>query len=106
MDPLSCIGQFFAGLFLCNALPHLVAGLMGRPFPTPFARPRGVGDSSPLVNFLWGWLNAVIGVVLLARSPLVVGPTVGFACVILGALAIGIYLSLHFGKAQATKARG
>ena len=106
MDPLSCIGQFFAGLFLCNALPHLAAGLMGRPFPTPFARPRGVGDSSPLVNFLWGWLNTVIGIVLLARSPLIVGPTVGFACVILGALAIGVYLSVHFGKVQATKARG
>lgn len=33
---------FFAGVFLCNAVPHLAAGLQGQPFPTPFARPRGM----------------------------------------------------------------
>ena len=106
MDLLSCIGQFFAGAFLCNAIPHLVAGLQGRAFPTPFAKPRGAGDSSPLVNFLWGLLNAVIGVMLIARSPFIVGPTVGFACVVLGALLLGVYLALRFGKVQAAKGKG
>lgn len=42
------LAPFFAGAFLCNALPHLAAGLQGRPFPTPFATPHGVGDSPPL----------------------------------------------------------
>lgn len=46
------IANFFAGLFLCNGVPHTVAGLSGRSFPTPFAKPPGKGLSSPLVNFL------------------------------------------------------
>jgi len=36
---------FFAGAFLCNCIPHLCAGLQGMPFPTPFAKPRGIGKS-------------------------------------------------------------
>jgi hypothetical protein len=39
------LALFFAGAFLCNAIPHLAAGTMGMPFPTPFARPRGIGNS-------------------------------------------------------------
>jgi len=106
MDLLSCIGQFFAGACLCNAIPHLAAGLQGRAFPSPFAQPRGVGDSSPLVNVLWGLVNAVIGAMLIARSPFVVGPTLGFACAVLGALLLGVYLALRFGKVQAAKGKG
>lgn len=48
------LADFGAGLFLCNCLPHLAAGLQGQPFPSPFSKPRGVGNSSPLVNVLWG----------------------------------------------------
>ncbi|XHS78353.1 hypothetical protein ACFJGW_22000 [Burkholderiaceae bacterium UC74_6] len=106
MDLLSCIGQFFAGAFLCNAIPHLAAGLQGRAFPTPFAKPRGAGDSSPLVNVLWGVFNAVVGVMLIARSPFIVGPTLGFGLVVVGALVLGVYLSLRFGKVQAAKGKG
>src|SRR5258707_15619629 len=52
----------FAGAFLCNCIPHLSSGLRGAPFPTPFARPRGVGDSPPFLNFLWGSFNLFIGI--------------------------------------------
>ena len=55
------VALFFAGAFLCNAVPHLVAGLQGQPFPTPFARPRGIGNSPPVVNFLWGLFNLLVG---------------------------------------------
>jgi hypothetical protein len=93
------VALFFAGAFLCNSLPHLAAGLQGRPFPSPFARPRGVGLSSPLVNVLWGIFNVVAGLVLLSMQPVSIGLNAPFIIVIAGALAIGVYLALHFGKA-------
>ena len=39
MQWLPYISYFFGGLFLTNAIPHFVSGLMGRPFQTPFAKP-------------------------------------------------------------------
>lgn len=92
------VAWFCAGAFLCNALPHLAAGLQGRPFPSPFASPRGVGLSSPLVNVLWGMFNVVVGLVLLSLQPVSVGLNAPFIIVIAGALAIGVYLALHFGR--------
>jgi hypothetical protein len=92
------IAWFFAGAFLCNSLPHLAAGLQGRPFPSPFATPPGVGNSSPLVNVLWGMFNVVVGLVLLSLQPVSIGLNAPFAVVIAGATAIGVYLALHFGK--------
>jgi hypothetical protein len=53
---------FFAGAFLCNCIPHLSSGLRGAPFPTPFAKPKGVGNSPPFLNFLWGSFNLFIGI--------------------------------------------
>jgi len=94
------IVAFFAGAFLCNCIPHLVSGLRGEPFPTPFANPRGIGPSDPIVNFLWGAFNLLVGVYLLSRYPVVVGFEPSFVALVLGALAIGIYLSLHFGKVR------
>ena len=92
------IAWFFAGAFLCNSLPHLAAGLQGRPFPSPFSKPRGVGLSSPLVNVLWGLFNVVVGLVLLSLQPVSIGLNAPFIIVIAGALVIGVYLALHFGK--------
>jgi hypothetical protein len=97
---LMFVALFFAGAFLCNSIPHIVAGLQGMPFPTPFARPRGVGNSSPLVNFLWGLFNLLVGGWLWATYPVRPGPFPGFAVLVLGALAIGIYLAVHFGKVR------
>jgi hypothetical protein len=97
---MNYVAIFFAGLFLCNAVPHLVAGLQGAPFQSPFAKPRGVGLSSPLVNVLWGMFNLVVGVLLLSSHPVEIGPTIDFAVLIVGALAIGAYLALHFGRVR------
>jgi hypothetical protein len=41
-----------AGAFLANGVPHFVQGICGNKFQTPFARPRGVGESSALVNVI------------------------------------------------------
>jgi hypothetical protein len=94
---------FVAGALLCNCIPHLTVGLQGLSFPTPFARPRGVGPSTPLVNVLWGFANLAVGALLAARNatPLLIG--VDAAVAFAGAVAMGIYLALHFGKVQREK---
>ena len=58
---------FFAGVFLTNGIPHVVSGVMGRPFQSPFAKPRGEGLSSSTVNVLWGFFNLVIAYLLTCR---------------------------------------
>jgi hypothetical protein len=55
---------FLAGCFLTNAIPHVVSGLLGRPFQTPFAHPPGKGLSSSTTNFVWGFVNLAIGYAL------------------------------------------
>jgi hypothetical protein len=102
---MNYVAEFFAGAFLCNCLPHLLCGLQGSPFPSPFSKPRGVGDSSPLVNFLWGALNLLIGLVLLFRNPVVIGLNGDFIALIVGFLALGVQLSLHFGKVRKNRPR-
>lgn len=61
------VAYFFGGAFLVNAVPHFVNGVSGRSFPTPFASPPGKGQSSPMVNVLWGTLNLVIGYLLVCH---------------------------------------
>jgi hypothetical protein len=99
------LANFFAGLFLCNCLPHLASGLRGDPFPTPFARPPGRGDSSSVVNFLWGGFNLLVGTVLVVFYPIFVGLSVNFCLFVLGFLIIGILLSRHFEKVRKAKNR-
>lgn len=54
------VGYFFAGAFLANTIPHLVQGISGREFRTPFGNP-----SSALLNGIWGLVNLAVGVTLL-----------------------------------------
>jgi hypothetical protein len=61
------IAYFFGGAFLVNAVPHFVSGVCGRRFPSPFASPPGKGESSAMVNVLWGSLNVAIGYLLVTR---------------------------------------
>jgi hypothetical protein len=61
------VAYFFGGLFLENAVPHLVSGMMGRPFQSPFAKPPGQGLSSSTVNVLWGSFNVAVGYLLLCQ---------------------------------------
>lgn len=95
--------QFFAGAFLCNCIPHLVSGLQGVPFPSPFATPRGVGNSSPPVNVLWGFFNLLVGVGLLSEFPVPVGLNPWFATLVAGAVVTGLLLSIHFGGVMARR---
>ncbi len=100
---MSHVAAFFAGAFLCNCIPHLAAGLQGVPFPTPFARPRGVADSPPLVNFLWGTFNACTAVAILSHDPVTPGANLDSVTMLAGVLLLGIYLSRHFGRVRAQR---
>jgi hypothetical protein len=100
---MNCLALFFAGALLCNCLPHLAAGLRGEPFPSPFSKPRGVGPSSPLVNFLWGAFNLFLGLYILSRHPVAIGLNWEFAALAAGALVIGCHLSIHFGHVRRNK---
>jgi hypothetical protein len=95
---MNLLDIFFAGIFICNCIPHLTAGLQGKSFPTPFGKPRGVGNSSALINVIWGLFNLLIGLLLLSRHPLIVITDLGLVAFIAGMLVIGIYLALHFSK--------
>jgi len=61
------LAYFFGGAFLANTLPHLVNGISGNAFQSPFASPPGEGLSSSTVNVLWGFFNLVIGYLLVCR---------------------------------------
>lgn len=51
---------FLAGMFLFNAIPHLVKGIAGDTHMTPFKR-----VSSPILNIFWAFCNLVLGVLIL-----------------------------------------
>jgi hypothetical protein len=59
------VAYFFGGVFLANFTPHFVAGVSGRTFHTPFAKPPFRGHSSPAVNILWSLFNLGVAYVLL-----------------------------------------
>ncbi len=100
------VAHIFAGAFLINAVPHLVNGLSGRSFPSPFASPPGVGESSPLVNVFWGFANLVIGYGLLAGvRPFAFGLSLDALAVALGALLMGWRLASHFGGLTSNQKR-
>jgi hypothetical protein len=99
MPWLYLVAYLFGGAFLANAAPHLLSGVMGRPFQSPFARPPGQGLSSSTVNVLWGFFNLVVGYLLVCR----VGSfdlrdgadVVAFG---LGAFLVSVFSARHFGR--------
>ena len=95
--------ELLAGMLITNAIPHWVLGLSGSPFQSPFAKPPGVGESSPTVNVYWGFANLVGGIVLLREFWPV--DYLGWALACIGSLAIGTQLSMHFGKVRAKASR-
>jgi hypothetical protein len=61
------IAWFFGGAFLANTLPHLINGISGNAFQSPFASPPGQGLSSSTVNVLWSFFNLVAAYLLACR---------------------------------------
>ena len=67
MPWLDYAAYLVGGAVLTNAIPHVVSGVTGRSFQSPFAKPPGVGLSSATVNVLWGFLNLAVGYMLVCR---------------------------------------
>ena len=99
MQWLHYLAYFGGGAFLTNAIPHLVSGVMGRPFQSPFAKPPGEGLSSSTVNVLWGFLNFVIAYLLVCRvGDFNLRSDSDVAAFGLGMIAIALPLARHFGR--------
>ena len=96
--------EFLGGAFLANGVPHFVQGTSGNPFQSPFAKPPGKGESSPLSNVLWGFGNLLAGALLL-HFFWVGGCAgcVGWGAVGLGALLMAVQLSVVFGKVRSRR---
>jgi hypothetical protein len=99
MNLLHDVSYFFGGAFLANAIPHVVSGLMGRAFQSPFAHPRGEGLSSSTLNVIWGFINLVVAYLLIvqvgnfdihAAEPMIASG--------LGALLLSLFLAKQFGR--------
>ena len=99
MDWSHSLAWFFGGAFLLNAIPHIVAGSMGRPFQSPFAKPPGEGLSSSTVNVAWGFANLVVAYLLICRvGTFDLRSGVDAATLGLGMLVIGLLLARQFGR--------
>jgi hypothetical protein len=97
------LAYFVAGMFLANGVPHFVNGISGRKFQSPFASPLGRGESSPLVNAIWGMVNFLIGFVLISGVGKVsCGFTLDCLMVGLGFVITAVYLAYRFGKVRSS----
>ncbi len=97
------IAYFFAGVLLANGVPHFVQGISGKKFQSPFASPPGVGESSPLVNVIWGLVNFIIGFVLIfCVGDFTPGFTLDVLFTSLGFIVAAIALSLYFGRLRSS----
>jgi hypothetical protein len=61
------LSYFFGGAFLANTLPHLINGVSGNAFQSPFASPPGQGLSSAPVNVLRACFNLAVAYLLICR---------------------------------------
>jgi hypothetical protein len=97
------VSLFFAGAFLANTVPHFVQGISGRSFPTPFATPPGQGESSPLVNVLWGSFNLIAGYTLCRVGGFNIHRTRDAAIVGVGVILMAVMLANAFGPLYANR---
>jgi hypothetical protein len=96
---LHYLAYFLGGAFFANTLPHLVNGISGRPFQSPFAKPPGQGLSSSVINVLWGLFNLAIAYVLILRvGSFNIHSTAHVAAVGAGMLVMSLMLARTFGR--------
>jgi len=99
MEWLHDLAYFGGGAFLTNAIPHFVSGVMGRPFQSPFAKPRGEGLSSSTVNVLWGAFNLAVGYMLVCHVGDFDLRSMDDAIALgSGGLAMGLVMARMFGR--------
>jgi hypothetical protein len=99
MEWIDYLAYFAGGAVLTNAIPHFVCGVMGRPFQSPFATPRGEGLSSSTVNVAWGFFNLVLAYLLICRvGAFDLRATLDAIALGLGMLLPGLALARMFGR--------
>jgi hypothetical protein len=100
------LAHVFAGAFLANGVPHFVQGICGNTFQTPFASPPGVGESSAIVNVVWGFFNLVVAAVLLrVFFPMLPPPAADCIATAVGFIGMASWLANHFGKLRKSAPR-
>lgn len=99
MPWLMLISYFFGGIFITNAIPHVVNGMSGRQFQSPFAKPPGEGLSSSITNVLWGFFNLIVGCLLVCRvGHFTLKNTADIIAFAIGAFLIALFSAQHFGR--------
>lgn len=88
---------FLGGAMLANAFPHLVCGMTGQPFQSPFATPSGIGLSSSTVNVVWGLVNLAAAYGLLFWVGSFAPRSFDMVAVAVGVLLVGLFSARHFG---------
>ena len=107
MSWLHLLSYLCGGAVLTNGVPHLVSGMLGRAFQTPFASPPGKGLSSSIVNVLWGVANLVVGYLLVYHVGSFDLRAAGHVAALgLGALGVGVLLAWHFGRLHGSHPQG
>lgn len=93
-----CLVAYFSGeAFLANGVPHFVSGMTGKGFQSPFALPPGVGESSPLVNVIWGLVNFFAGYALISGvNEFCLGFTRDALLVAIGAVVAAVFAGRVF----------
>lgn len=82
-----------------NGIPHFVQGVCGHPFQSPFATPPGKGESSPLINVIWGSFNFLIGYLLLVYAGFFsIGHNTATYIFVSAAFVSSLALAVIFGK--------
>lgn len=90
---------FVAGALLSNTIPHLAQGTAGYSFHSPFGKSSENGESSPVVNVLWGFSNLVVGCALLIGvGNFELGLNLGTLAASAGFLANSLLVAWHFGE--------
>lgn len=99
MNWLYFVSYFFGGMFLANAIPHVVSGTTGRAFQSPFAQPPGEGLSSSTLNIVWGFFNVAVGYFLVVRvGDFDLRSIPDILALGLGGLLISLFSARHFGR--------
>ncbi|MFI3266472.1 MAG: hypothetical protein R3Y15_04900 [Rikenellaceae bacterium] len=88
---------FAFGFFATNSLPHIIPGVHGKPFYSPFAKPPVKGKSSAVVNVLWGFTNIVIAYILFVATDINLRDYTQGAGFLLGILVTSLTLAITFG---------
>ena len=97
---------FVAGAAAANGIPHVVKGITGERWWTPFGWRDGHRvKSSPVLNVLWGALNWLIAFGLFSRTLRVPLTSAHLATVGAGGLLLSLALARSWGRRSESSPR-